>query len=341
MPGKDYYKVLGVDRGATEKEIKKAYRRLARKHHPDVNPGDASAEEKFKEVSQAYEVLSDPEKRKKYDQFGEQWQYAEQFTRAGSGFRWDSGEGGTATFDFGGSGLGGQGGIFGDIMGDLGGRRSGLRSSRRPRAGENVDYPIEVTLEEAFHGTIRHLEIQNASDCSRCAGRGIRGGKVCLACNGSGRVAQPRRLEVKIPRGVKMGSRVRLAAEGGEGHAGGPRGDLYLVVSIKTHERFQRKDDDLYADVAVPLATTVLGGEVKARTLTGRVALKIPLEAQNGQSLRLVGQGMPHLGDSARGDLFLKVKVVLPTRLTTREKELFQELRKLRPDEGSSGDGKD
>jgi len=327
MAGKDYYSLLGVKRDASEREIKQAYRRLARKYHPDVNPGDKSAEARFKQINEAYEVLSDKEKRQKYHQFGDQWQYADQFAQAGyqqTPF-WDfSQAGGAQRFHFEEADLGS---LFGDLF------RSGTRSRRvRPRRGQDVDYPVEVTLEEAYHGTKRTIALRSEAPCSSCQGTGRIQNMLCSLCRGSGVVSALKRLEVKIPSGVKDGSRVRVAGKGGQGYAGGASGDLYLVVSVKPHRLFERRGDDLYEEVAVPLTVAVLGGEVQVPTLKGKLALKIPPETQNGRAFRLAGQGMPHLGDSAHGDLLAKVSVVLPTKLSEEEKELFKQLSQLRPD---------
>jgi len=285
MAGRDYYQVLGVNRNASAKEIKQAYRRLARKHHPDVNPGDKSAEAKFKEINEAYEVLSNPEKRRKYDQFGAQWQYADQFAKAGrqgQPFR-DFSRGGT-TFEF-----GDLSDIFDSILHDSSFRQARARPKRRPR----LESPIEVSLEEAYHGTSRVVEIDG------------------------------RRLEVKIPPGVDNGSKIRIPGRE-------PGDEVYLVISVKPHQRFQRKDDDLYVDVSLTLADAILGGEAEVPAIKGKLALKIPPETKNGRVFRLAGQGMPHLNESGKGDLLAKVHVVLPTNLSQREKELFQELRALR-----------
>lgn len=336
MAGKDYYQILGVSRDATAKDIKQAYRRLARKYHPDVNQGDKGAEARFKEINAAYEVLSDPEKRKKYDQFGENWQYADQFAQAGwKGPYGDFARQGPFTvFDFGdlGSGAGDMGGIFDRIFGDL-----GTRATRRPRRGRDIEHPIEVTLEEAYHGSTRTIETQAESTCHVCGGRGGLGNAPCYTCGGSGRVLYPQRLEVKIPPGVSDGSRIRMAGKGRPGPGGGPPGDLYLVVSLRPHPLFQRRDSDLHVEVDVPLTDAMLGGEVEVPTPKGKVALKIPPETQNGRVFRLAGQGMPRMGDNRKGDLFARVRVVLPTELTEKEKELFRELRRLRLNEGPKG----
>ena len=322
MAGKDYYAILGVGRNATAKEIKQAYRKLARKYHPDVNPGDKSAESKFKEINEAHEVLSDAEKRKKYDQYGDQWQYADQFAKARQQQgTWDFTRGGTrTTFDFGDIGAEGFGSIFDSVLGGLGGRRS-----RRPQRGRDFEYPVEVSLEEAYRGATRMLETQVEEPCSSCRGEG------CTTCGGSGAVIRPKRLEVKIPPGVRDGSRVRIAGKGGQGYAGGAAGDLYLVTSVKPDKRFRRTGDDLHVEVSVPLVDAILGSEVQVPTIGGKkLALKIPAETQNGKVFRLAKQGMPKLGGDAKGDLFVEVQVVLPTKLSKREKELFEELKAIR-----------
>jgi DnaJ-class molecular chaperone len=319
----DYYAVLGISRDATEKEIKQAYRRLARKYHPDVNPGDKTAEAKFKEINEAYEVLSDPAKREKYDRFGEHWQYAENL--GGTGWKAGTDSGGVFTtihFDDIGS-------VLDEVLNSIAFGRT-FRSTRR--TGE-LEYPVEITLEEAYHGAKRVIEVWDELPCQACGGRGaLRYGTLgqrCQTCGGSGSVKKARRLEVKIPPGVRDGSRVRIAGQGYL-NPDGSRGDLYLLVRILPHQLFQRKGDDLYVEVAVPLLTAVLGGEVEVPTPKGKVMLKIPPETQNGRVFRLSGQGMPHLGNSSYGDMFAKVKVVLPTNLSERERQLFEQLRALR-----------
>ena len=328
MAGKDYYSILGVNRNATEREIKQTYRRLARKYHPDVNPGDKSAEAKFKEINEAYEVLSDKEKRQKYDQFGDQWQYADQFTKARGQQTpfWDFSQAdGASRFHF---SEGDTSSLFDDLLRGFGTKTSYRRA--QTRRGQDIDYPVEVTLEEAYHGTTRILSLGFEEPCSVCQGTGQIQNVPCSACRGSGMVPRVKRLEVKIPPGVKNGSRVRFAGKGGAGYRGGKSGDLYLIVSVKPHQLFERRGDNLYVEVVVPLTVAVLGGEVQVSTLQGKLALKIPPETQNGRSFRLTGQGMPHLGNSSHGDLLAKVKVVLPTKLSAKEKELFKQLGELR-----------
>ena len=325
MAKKDYYEMLGVKRNASEPEIKQAYRRLARKHHPDVNPDDKSAEAKFKEINEAYEVLSDKENRKKYDQFGDRWQYADQFARAQpqTPFR-DFGQGGrTTSFHFGGDDLGS---LFDELF-----RGAGPATRRaQPRRGRDIESPVEVTLEEAYHGTNRTLSLQVEEPCASCQGSGWIQNVPCATCQGAGAVARRKRLEVKIPAGVRTGSRVRIAGKGQPGY-GGASGNLYLVISVKPHRSLERRGDNLYVDVPVPLTIAILGGEVQVPTLKGKLALKIPAETQNGRSFRLAGQGMPHLGSSGRGDLLARVNIVLPTKLSPKEKELFRQLNELRP----------
>lgn len=305
---RDYYEVLGVKRDASEKDIRQAYRKLARKHHPDVNPNDKASEERFKEVSEAYEVLSDKDKRAKYDRYGHDWQLAEQAEAARAqgygpgGFRtrtYTTGDYSDAEDLFGGGGDG-LGGIFGDLFGRAGRRRG------EPIPGQDIDQPVAVSLEEAFNGTARILGMPTPEGTTR-------------------------RIEVRIPPGVREGSRVRVASEGSPSPFGGPKGDLYLVVSISPHKTFERKDDDLHIKVPVPLHTAVLGGEVEVPTLKGsKLALRIPAETQNGRKIRLANQGMPHLSGNGRGDLYAEVNVVLPTHLNEEERGLFQRLAELR-----------
>ncbi|MFH1662773.1 MAG: J domain-containing protein [Chloroflexota bacterium] len=330
MAGKDYYSTLGINRNASEKDIKQAFRQLARKHHPDVNPGDKTAEEKFKQISEAYEVLSDKVKRKKYDQFGDKWQYADQFSGGGGrgtpfqGFNFgDNFGGGGNPYGFRGQGM--------DSLLDelLRGSRGGTSSRRtQPRRGQDIEHPVEVTLEEAFSGTSRLLSLQDKDTCAACHGSGRIQNALCSVCQGRGVISRIKRLEVKIPAGVKTGSRVRIAGKGGDGY-GGAKGDLYLAVTVKPHSLFERRGDDLYVNVDVPLTIAVLGGTINVPTLKGKLELKIPPETQNGRIFRLAGQGMPHLGKDSRGDLKAKVNVLLPTKLSAEEKGLFQKLSQL------------
>ena len=306
MTGKDYYSIMGVSRAVSDKDLKTAYRRLAHQYHPDVNPGNKATEEKFKEINQAYEVLSDSEKRKKYDRYGDQWQDADQFDEAArrQGDRESDFSGGRQESEFG-------------------------RQTTRIRQGQDIEYPIEITLEEAYNGTVRNISTQSEVPCIGCGGTGRIRNMTCSVCQGTGRMLQIKHLQVKIPAGVNNGSRVRIAGKGQTGLARGAAGDLYLIIEVQHHTLFKRKEDDLYVDAFVPLTAAMLGGEIQVPTLKGtQIALKIPPETQNEQVFRLVGQGMPHLGYSSHGDLLITVKVNLPTGLSAEEKALFARLKK-------------
>jgi len=333
MDYKDYYKILGVARGAGSDEIKKTFRKLARKYHPDVNPGDKRAEEKFKEINEAYEVLSDPDKRRKYDTLGPNWQ--EQFGfRPGAGTRrytYSNPGGRGSSFDF------DNGSGFSDFFETLFGRTAstGARGTRddflRRRAGDNIEQPVEVTLQEAYVGGTRTFNIQSTEVCPVCQGTGEVSSKTCANCGGQGMVARNKRIQVKIPAGVDNGSKIRVAGEGQPGIGGGPRGDLFLVISVKPDSVYERKGDDLYVDIDVDLVKAMLGGEVPVPLPDGRkLMLNIPPETQNGRMFRLAGKGMPHLRGQDNGNLFARVKVVLPMRLSLEERELFEKLARSR-----------
>jgi molecular chaperone DnaJ len=317
MPAKDHYATLGVPKGASQKEIRQAYRRLARQHHPDVNAGDQAAEAKFKEVNAAYEVLSDAEKRRKYDKYGDQWEHADQIEEM------QKRASGTRAFRFNQGGIQFDSGEFGDLGGIFENLFGGARA--RPRRAAPVEQRLDVTLEEAFHGTTRTLQLATEEVCATCGGSGEIANAVCHVCDGRGVALKTRRLEVKVPAGVETGSRIRIAGEGHDG--GGARGDLYLVVTVRPHPRFERKGADLYVDVDVPLTAAVLGGEAEVPTLTGKVALTVPALTQNGKVFRLAKLGMPRLKGGERGDLYAQVGVKLPERLSEKEKKLFEELR--------------
>ena len=299
--------------------------------HKVINPGDNTAEAKFKEVNEAYQVLSDAEKRKKYDRYGDQWEYADQYAGAGQGARRrPSGGGGrtySSTFDFG--NMGDIGSIFDNLYRGFGGSPGATQQAAKPRS---VEYPIEVTIEEAYHGTTRFFQLQIQDTCPTCGGTGMAGrsrNKFCPGCGGTGTIVKPKKLEVKIPKGVNDGSKIRLAGEGSVGYDG-RKGDMYLVVKMAPHKTFERKSNDLYVDVPVPFLTAVLGGEVRVPTLNGQVVLKVPPETQNGNVFRLTNKGMPVLNKSTFGNLFAKAKIVMPKNLTAREKEIFEQLRALK-----------
>jgi DnaJ-class molecular chaperone len=301
---KDYYKILGVPRSASAKDIKAAFRKLARKYHPDFNKGDAKAEARFKEVNEANEVLSDPDKRKRYDTLGPDW---ESF-RPGPG----GGPGGVHV-DFGGGDAGGFSDFFRTIFGGGGFQARGARGGgfddlfarqMEEQPGQDLEAPIELTLDEVQRGTTRTIQV--------------------------GEDDSPRTVEVKIPAGIRDNSRVRAAGEGGAGGRRGKRGDLYLRVKIRPHPRFERKGDDLQATVHVPLTTAVLGGEAHVPTLDGSVGIKIPPGSLPGRIFRLRGHGLPKLeSPGQRGDLLAVLGVELPKDLTAREEELFRELKRL------------
>lgn len=315
-----FYATLGVARNASDKEIRSSYRKLARRYHPDVNPNDKSAEARFKEIQSAYDVLSDEEARKKYDKYGDRWQQAEQIEEM-ERHRAQAGSGGGFSFDSG----------FGDV--DIGSMFGGIFGAgpRGPRRGQDVEAPAEVTLEQAASGTTRTVSLQGREACGTCRGNGVVGNARCQVCRGSGDVPKPRRLEVKVPPGVRTGSRIRVAGEGQPGLAGGNSGDLYLLVTVLPHAYFERIGDDLSVDVSVPYLEAILGGEVEAPTLSGQVMLTIPPLTQNGRRFRLSGKGMPMLGrQDHRGDLVARVNVMLPDQLTEVERALFEELRETK-----------
>ena len=337
---KDYYAALGVKKSASQKQIKAAFRRLARKLHPDLNPGDADAESRFKEINAAHDVLSDEEKRAKYDRHGENWERAEAFEKARAQYASQGGGAQSFTFDindlFRRSGRSGGGGIdFGDMLGNL--FRGG---SRGPTRGQNIEYVTEITLEEAFQGTTRTLNLQGESACGTCGGGGEIAGAVCHECQGAGSVARPKRIEVKIPAGARDGTRVRIAGEGSPGmgaqtggRLAGSRGDLYVVTKVRPHRAFERKGDDLIRNVSVPVDDAVLGGEVEIETLAGkRIAVKVPPLTQNGTQIKLKGLGMPKLGKkkTGNGDLYARVRITIPEELSEEQRALFEKLREAR-----------
>ena len=332
MDFKDYYQTLGVAKAATEKEIKQAFRKLARKFHPDVNPGDKTAEAKFKEINEAYEVLGDADKRRKYDELGANWRMYEQAQQHGQGFPGGSpfgfgGQEGAWTINMGGAPGGGYrtmteeemhelfgnedpfSDFFRTFFGGGGGERDAAgrtRAGRAPRSqkGRDIEHAVELTLEESYHGATRRVSIKEGGHA--------------------------RSVDVRIPAGVKDGSRVRAAGEGASGANGGVAGDLYLRVHIKPHAVFERTATDLHTKVAVPVTTAVLGGEAQVPTVTGSVRLKIPEGTQNGQVFRLKGHGMPQVGKpDERGDLYATVDVQLPRSISREQRQHYEALLKL------------
>lgn len=347
----NYYDTLGVKRTATEKEIRSAYRRLARRFHPDVNPGDPDAERKFKEVNAAYEVLSDADKRGKYDKYGDQWEHADQIeemrrrqqANAYGSMGGGMGGPGGATFSFGGAEGVDLGDLFGGRQGGGGGGGffdSILRGRGRQR-GQDVEQAVRISLQEAYAGATRTIEIREGEErCMVCGGAGQLAGATCHACRGSGTATPLRRIQVTIPAGVQDGSRIRVSGRGGPGANGGAPGDLYLLVRVAEDERFERRGDDLYVDMDVPVADAVLGGEANVPTLKGKtLALRVPANTQGGKVFRLAGQGMPRTGGGF-GDLYAKVRLVLPERLTDEQRRLFEQLRESESRAGAAEAGR-
>jgi molecular chaperone DnaJ len=347
---RDYYAVLGLSRDASEEDIKKAYRKLAMKHHPDRNPDDKGSEEKFKEAKEAYEILSEPKKRAAYDQFG----HAGVDASAGFG----AGRGGMGP-----EGFGGFADAFGDIFGEIFGQGQRGRGSGMFR-GADLRYNLELSLEDAARGTEAKIRIPTLESCTTCHGSGSKpgtqpktcttcggrgevrvsqgffsiqqtcpschgSGKVitdpCSACEGAGRIRRHKTLSVKIPAGVDQDDRIRLAGEGEAGVNGGPTGDLYVVVQLKPHPVFQREGADLHCEMPIGFATAALGGEIEIATLDGHAKIKVPPETQTGQVFRLRNKGIRPVRGSVTGDLYCHVAVETPVKLTARQKELLRE----------------
>lgn len=346
MAKRDYYEVLGIQKGADEKEIKRAYKRLAMKYHPDRTKGDKESEEKFKEINEAYEVLADKEKRATYDQFGH------------------------AAFENGGAGAGGFGGFsgadFGDIFGDMfGDIFGGGRGRQRVVRGEDLRYDIEITLEEAVRGTKKDIQINTLAQCEHCHGSGAEkdskvetcatchgtgrirqqrgffvteatcphcngsGKKIekpCKKCHGDGRVHKKKNLSVTIPAGVDTGNQLRLSGEGAAGENGAPAGDLYVVIHVKEHHIFERDGSNLYCEVPISFTMAALGSEIEVPTLDGRVKLKIPEGTQTGKLFRMRGKGITAARSSYAGDLICKIIVETPISLNEEQKELLRKL---------------
>ena len=345
---RDYYEVLGVPRDADEAALKKAYRQLAKKYHPDINPGDKEAEAKFKEASEAYAVLSDPEKRRQYDQFGHA--------------AFDGGAGGAGSFDF--NNMGDMGDIFGDIFGDLFGGGSRRRASNGPMQGANVRTSVRITFEEAFRGVDKELDLNLKEECETCHGTGAKpgteattcpkcGGKgqvvytqqslfgmvrnvtTCPDCNGTGKIIKDKcpdcygsgyitkrkKIQVSIPAGIDSGQSVRIRGKGEPGINGGPRGDLLVEVIVAQHPKFQRQDMNVFSTESISFPTAVLGGEVRIPTVAGDVMVDVKPGTQSGTKIRLKGKGMPSLrSQSLMGDHYVTLVVDVPTKLNEEQK---------------------
>lgn len=348
MAKRDYYEVLGVGRDADAEALKKAYRKLALQYHPDRNPDDPAAEEKFKEASEAYAVLSDPDKRRAYDRFGHEGV---------------AGMGGPGVSDFG--DLGAFGDVLNDLFGDLFGTRGGgARRRGRGRRGADLRYQLDLELSDVLEGKDARITIPKMRPCGSCGGSGARAGtrpescgrcrgtgqlmfqqgffrisrpcdacggagevvrERCPSCRGQGRVESQQTLSVKIPPGVESGTRLRLAGEGEAGIEGGPPGDLYVDVVVRPHPFFQRDGSDLHCQVPVTFVQAALGAEIEVPTLEGKVALRVPEGTQSGRVLRLAGKGLPALGRRGRGDLLAEIFVEVPTKLTPRQRELLEQ----------------
>jgi molecular chaperone DnaJ len=354
MAKRDYYEVLGVQRNASEAEIKKAYRRLAMKLHPDRNPGDKTAEAKFKEANEAYEMLADAQKRAAYDQFGHAGVDPNMAGGArGAGGFYGAGAGGASFAD-----------IFGDVFGDIFGAGGGRRGGGANR-GADLRYTLDLTLEEAVRGTEVRIRVPTLESCETCHGTGAKpgtqaatcptcgghgqvrmqqgffsiqqtcpacrgSGKVikspCETCHGQGRLQTTKTLSVKVPAGVDEGDQIRLAGEGEAGEGGGPVGDLYVQVRLKPHDLFKRDGDDLHCEMPISFATAALGGEIEIPTLDGRASLKIPAGTQTGKLFRLRGKGVRNVRSHETGDLYCHASVETPVGLSKRQKELLEEL---------------
>ncbi len=351
----DYYEVLQVTRTATDQEIKTSYRKLAMQFHPDRNPGDKSAEEKFKECSEAYGILSDPQKRAAYDRYGH------------AGFGGAASQGGGFPGGF--SGFGGDpqdlGDIFGDIFGEMFGGGGGGRRQSRAQRGRDLKYDLTMEFEESVFGKEQEIKIKRQETCEGCSGTGSANGKQpvtcsqcrgagqvryqqgffsvarpcpkcegsgvnvtdpCQTCHGESRVMREHTINVKVPAGVEDGTRIRYQGEGEAGKLGGPAGDLYVELRVKAHKFFQRDGDDLHCVVPVSFPQAALGDELEIETLEGVAVLKVPEGTQSGKSFRIKGKGVPHLNSHGKGDLIVEVRVQTPAKLTKKQKELLKEL---------------
>ena len=367
MSETDYYQTLGVSRDADEAALKSAYRKLAMQYHPDRNPGDDSAEQKFKDINQAYDTLKDPQKRAAYDRYGHA-----AFTQGGMGHR---GAGGGFGPDFGAS----MSDIFDDLFGDFMGGARGRGGGQARFRGSDLRYNLEISLEEAFSGATVDIDVPSLGTCETCSGTGAKPGtgmSTCRTCNGHGKVRaasgfftiertcpachgrgeimdqpctdcggdgrrqQNRKLSVDVPKGIEDGTRIRLANEGEAGLRGGPPGDLYIFVSVRPHDLFQRDGADLYARVPIAMTTAALGGEFEVPTLEGsRAKVKVAAGTQGGQRVRLKGKGMPVLRQNQIGDLYVQLDVETPQNLTKRQRELLHEFETLATKDNSPTSG--
>jgi DnaJ-class molecular chaperone len=336
---KDYYRILGVDRGADEKTIKSAYRKLARKYHPDVSKGKDS-EQRFREVTEAYEVLSDPEKRRRYDTLGPDWQRYAERPPGGS-------PGGGVRVEYGDLGGGDFSEFFRTIFGDLGSGRGPRAGGRRPDLedllgglggapgrGQDVQAGVTITLEEAYAGTRKTFEFEIEEPCPTCRGAGNTGGKPCATCHGRGWQRARREVDVKIPAGVRTGQKVRVAGEGG---GGASRGDLFLVVTVASHGDFERRGDDIHLAVPITAPEAALGVSLEIPTLRGKVSMKVPPGTSSGRTFRLPGYGMPKVKGGGAGDQLVTVRIAMPSDLTADEKALYEKLKALRSESPRSG----
>ena len=331
----DHYQTLGIKRDASSKDIKAAFRRLARKYHPDTNQGDPAAEERFKDINEAYEVLSDEKDRRIYDRYGNDWRsYRDAGFNgsepsapprpSGSGTRSRPASSGTRTeFTF--TNDDDLNSMFGSMFGQ--GRSANPNVQTRARKGQNIEQQITISFDEAFTGTERRFEIQSPDTCPVCNGAGLVRGAICPRCDGSGTVMRSRAIDVTIPAGVSSGSRVAVRGQGGPGQNGGSSGDVFLIVSIRPDPRFEIDGQNIRTTVDVPVLDAILGGEVTVTTPTGRVALTIPAGTQSGKVFRLRQQGMPNLKSGERGDLLATVSVKVPTDLSDDERRQYEALR--------------
>ena len=336
----DYYKILGVERGATEKNIRNAYRKLARKYHPDLQPSEKKeeAENKFKMINEAYEVLKDKEKRARYDRLGANWQHGEDFQAYRPGQQgWPGAEWKTAqdfgggfngyTFSFGGEkGAGSFSEFFESIFG--GGFAGAERRPRRPRRGVDVEAELEVTLEEIYQGREKQIRFSLQDLCDQCGGTGQVGNSFCRVCGGSGHVASAKTIRLKVPRDAREGKKIRLKGQGGEAEAGGEQGDLYLRVKVLPHRQFTLSGDDLETTVTIHPWQAVLGDKIKAPTLDGSVRVTIPPRTHSGYRLRLRGKGMPRK-EGGNGDLYLQVALDIPSHIEPQAEELYRKLAEI------------